>query len=174
MNETQQHETPHATATRYRPQGFTSLTPLIVVEPAREAITFYQQVFGATPTTRMDGPDGRVWHCELDFGTGRLQLMDPNPQFHVVASDPATDEVSSSIAVYLADVDAVTERARALGARIREEPADFEVTGDRYSSIQDPFGRRWTVMSRTVNRSDAQIQRALDQWRDSMGQDAAR
>lgn len=38
----------------YRPDGFTALTPLVVVSPARDALEFYQDVFGARVTSRMD------------------------------------------------------------------------------------------------------------------------
>ncbi|GAA4417121.1 VOC family protein [Georgenia halophila] len=156
------------TPSSYRPEGFTTLTPLIVVSPARAAIDFYTDVFGARVTTRMDGPDGSVWHCELDLGTGRLQVMDPNPQFHTVGNAPGTDDVTFSLAIYVADVDTVTDEARARGARVREEPVDFEVTGDRFASIQDPYGVRWTVMSRITDKTDEEIQQNLDAWRTSM------
>lgn len=152
----------------YRPDGFTALTPLVVVSPARDALEFYQDVFGARVTSRMDGPDGTVMHAELDFGSGRMQVMDASDQFHAVANDPASDDARFSLAVYVPDVDAATERARERGARVREEPTDFEVTGDRFSSIQDPFGVRWSVMTRVTHRTDAEVQAALDQWASSM------
>ncbi|WP_153393638.1 VOC family protein [Ornithinicoccus halotolerans] len=155
--------------TTYRPTGFSSVTPLLVVSPASEAIGFYQAVLDATVVTRMDGPDGSVWHCELQLEAGRLQLMDPHEQFHTVASDPASDDVSFSIAAYVPDVDAATAQARERGARVREEPADFEVTGDRFASVQDPFGVRWTLLTRTVPRTDEQIQQGLDAWKASLG-----
>lgn len=150
--------------TDYRPEGFTSLTPFVVVSPAREAVEFYRDVFDARVTSRVDGPDGTVMHAELDFGCGRLQLMDPAEQFHTVANDPSTDETTFSIGVYVSDVDEVTERARQRGARVREEPTDFEVTGDRFSSIQDPFGVRWSIMTRVTPHTDEEIQERLDAW----------
>lgn len=152
----------------YLPNGYTSLSPLVVVSPAAEAIDFYRAVLGARVATRMDGPDGSVWHCELDLGVGRMTVMDPNPQFHAVAADPGTDEASFSIAVYVLDVDVALATARRLGARVREEAADFAVTGDRFASVQDPFGVRWTIMTRMEPRTDAQVQAGLDAWRDSL------
>ena len=158
-----------AMSTHYMPDGYTSLSPLVVVNGAAAAIDFYTAVFAAQVRTRMDGPDGAVWHAELDFGHGRLTVMDPNPAFATVASDPSTDEVSFSLAVYVPDVDATLAAARERGARVREEAADFAVTGDRFASIQDPYGVRWTIMTRTEHRTDAQVQQGLDAWRESMG-----
>ena len=151
--------------TSYRPDGFTTITPLVVVSPASEAAEFYSQLFDARVTTRMSGPDGSIWHCELDFGCGRLQLMDPGEQWHTVANDPTTDEARFSLGVYVPDVDATFERAVQLGARVREKPQDFAVSGDRFASIQDPFGVRWSIMTRTMPRTDEEVQRNLDAWR---------
>lgn len=155
-------------STNYLPEGYTSLSPLVVVSPAAEAVDFYCAVLGARVVTRMDGPDGSVWHCELDLGHGRMTVMDPNPQFHTVPNDPRTDEVSFSIAVYVPDVDATLAAARERGARVREEAEDFEVTGDRFASVQDPFGVRWTIMTRVEHRTDAQVQQGLDAWAASL------
>src|SRR5690606_6671110 len=142
---------------------------MVVVSPAAEAIDFYTEIFGARVTTRMDGPDGSVWHAELDLGAGRMQVMDPNEQFHAVAADPTRDDAQFSLALYVPDVDAVVAAARARGARVRGETADFDVTGDRFASIQDPYGVRWTLMCRVSHKSDAEIQQALDAWAASMG-----
>lgn len=150
--------------TTYRPDGFTTLTPMLVVSPAARAVDFYTEVLGARVTSRMDGPDGLVLHCELQFEEGRLQVMDPHDDYHAVANDPSRDEASFSLAVYVPDVDATLARARALGARVREEAADFEVTGDRFASVQDPFGVRWSILTRVTRRSDEEVQRALDAW----------
>lgn len=158
----------HRSSTPYRPEGYSTLTPLLVVSPAAEAVEFYSDVLGARVTSRMDGPDGKVWHCELELEAGRLQVMDPNEQFHAVAGDPGSDEARFSVAVYVPDVDATLARAVARGARVREEAADFEVTGDRFASVQDPYGVRWTIMTRVEPRSDEQVQRALDAWAASM------
>jgi PhnB protein len=155
--------------TGYRPDGYTALSPLVVVSPAREAIEFYVAVLGARVVSRMDGPDGSVWHCELDLGAGRMTVMDPNPQFSAVANDPSSDDASFSLAVYVPDVDATLATARELGARVREEAADFDVTGDRFASIQDPFGVRWTLMTRVAARTDDEVQANLDAWAASMG-----
>ena len=63
------------------PQGYTSLTPFLVIDGAAGAIDFYTSVFGALLIEKMDGSDGSVAHAELDFGSGRLQLSDPNADY---------------------------------------------------------------------------------------------
>lgn len=154
--------------TSFRPPGFTTLTPLVAAHPAVDAIRFYETVFGARTTTRMDGPDGAVWHAELELDAGRLQVMDPNPEFNVVGPDPTSDEVVFSLAIYVPDVDETLRQSVEAGATVREDAADFGVTGDRFASIRDPFGVRWTLLTRVEHRTDAQVQEGLDAWAASM------
>lgn len=145
------------------PTGYTSLTPFLCVDRASAAIGFYTSVFGATVVEKMDGPDGTVAHAELDFGTGRLQLGDPADAYGIVAPDTRTDLVTHSLALYCGDVDDVVSRAEKAGATVREAPQDF-ATGDRFASIRDPFGIRWTVMTRVEDVSAEERERRLGEW----------
>jgi PhnB protein len=156
------------TITDGKPEGYTTLTPFLVCSPARDAITFYEEVFGATVVGRMDGPDGTVMHAELDFGQGRLQLGDPADAYGLAAPTRDGDTVSSSTCIYVPDVDAVFEKAVARGATVREKPATF-VTGDRFASIYDPFGHRWAVMTRVEDVSPEEAERRLAEWSAEQG-----
>ncbi|MFD6895955.1 VOC family protein [Rhodococcus sp. NPDC060086] len=144
------------------PEGYTTLTPFLVVDGGAKAIEFYIAAFGARLVDRMDGPDGAVMHAELDFGNGRLQLSDPHPSMGLHAPD-GTNNVNHSYVLYCADVDATFSRAVSLGAHVFEEPSTF-VTGDRFASVLDPFGHRWAVMTRVEDVSPAEAQRRLDEW----------
>ena len=154
--------------TNGRPDGYTTLTPFLVCSPAAEAIRFYQEVFGATVVSRMDGPDGTVPHAELDFGSGRLQLGDPADAYGLAAPSRSADTVSSSTCIYVADVDAVFAKAVEHGATVREEPATF-VTGDRFASIYDPFGHRWAVMTKVEDVDPEEADRRLAEWAATQG-----
>lgn len=143
------------------PKGSTSLTPFIVVSSAREAIDFYREVFDAriVDVTEMGGA---VVHAVLDFGHGQLQLGEPVPDYHLVPA-PAGEDDCYSLGLYCAHVDAVIQRAEAAGATIREGVQDF-VSGDRYASIRDPFGVRWSVMTRVEDLSEEESRRRVAEW----------
>lgn len=146
------------------PHGATSLTPFLAVPGAAEAVEFYRDVFGArvVDVTRMGGV---VVHADLDLGHGHLQVGEPNPTYHLVAppvgDDP--DAVCYSLGLYCADVDAVVARAVAAGAVVRE-PATTFVSGDRFASVRDPFGVRWSVMSRVEDLSEEESARRVAEW----------
>lgn len=144
------------------PHGFSSLTPFLAVSPAADAITFYTEVLGARLVSSTPGPGGGVLHAEVDFGQGRLQLGEPNPAYGLVG--PAEGDVASfSLGLYIADVDACVAAAEAAGATIREPLADF-VSGDRFASIRDPFGVRWTLMTRVEDLSEEESIARIERW----------
>ncbi len=143
------------------PRGATSLTPFLAIENAREAVEFYREIFGArlVDATEMGG---MLVHADLDFGQGHLQLGVPSPQFGLVPP-PAGEEACYSLGLYCPNVDEVLERALAAGAVLRE-PATTFVSGDRYASIRDPFGVRWSVMSRVEDLTEEESNRRVAQW----------
>ncbi|HET7414228.1 MAG TPA: VOC family protein [Arthrobacter sp.] len=159
-----------AHTTAGRPHGFSSLTPYIAVTGAGEALDFYRHTFSAelVDCTEMPGPDETpiVVHATLDFGAGRLQLGEVNPDFHLVAAPPGDDDCYS-IGLYVPDVDAVMERAVAAGATIREDVTTF-VSGDRYGSIRDPYGVRWSILTRVEDLSDEESAERVAAWAASM------
>ncbi|MFD5598987.1 VOC family protein [Leucobacter sp. NPDC058333] len=150
-----------AHATNGMPHGSTSLTPFLAIPNAAAAIEFYRDIFGArvVDTTEFGG---LVAHAELDFGTGHLQLGEPMPDYHLVAP-PAGDDDCYSMGIYVADVDDVVERAVAAGAVVREPATDF-VSGDRFASIRDPFGVRWSVLTRVEDLSEEESVARVREW----------
>ena len=148
------------------PHGLTSLTPFVAVPRAAEAIRFYQEVFGArlVDVTEMSGVTA---HADLDFGNGHLQLGEPNPDFALVGP-PEPDASCYSIGFYCADADAVVARAEAAGAVVREPLMTF-VSGDRFAGIRDPFGIRWSIMTRVEDLSEAESAARVAEWAAQQG-----
>lgn len=144
------------------PAGYTAITPYLCVAGGAAAIQFYERVFGATVVGRNDGPDGSVAHAELDFGSGRIQLSDPAPDHDLVPPD-GSDRVNHSYVHYCADVDATYAAAVAAGAKGYGDPETF-MTGDRYGAVLDPWGHRWTLMTRVEDVDPVEAKRRVDAW----------
>jgi len=143
------------------PHGSTSITPFIVIPEARGAIDFYRDVFGARVVDVTEFGDV-VAHAVLDFGNGMVQLGVPQPEYGLVAP-PEGDQDCYSLGLYCPDIDATVERAVAAGATIREAPTTF-VSGDRFASIRDPFGVRWSVLTRVEDLSEEESARRVAEW----------
>ncbi|WP_019181835.1 VOC family protein [Microbacterium yannicii] len=144
-----------------RPHSATALTPFLSIRGAKKALDFYRDVFGARVTDVTEF-DGLVVHASLDFGMGWLQIGEPSPEYGTIPA-PEGDEDCYSMGLYVSDCDAVTARAVAAGATVREEPSTF-VSGDRFSSIRDPFGVRWSIMTRVEDLSEAESAARVAQW----------
>jgi PhnB protein len=103
-----------------------------------------------------------VAHAVLDLGNGLLQLGDPMTEYGLVPA-PGGDNDCYSLGLYCPDVDAVVARAEAAGATVREPTATF-VSGDRFASIRDPFGVRWSIMTRVEDLSEEESAQRVAEW----------
>jgi PhnB protein len=125
------------------PEGYHTLTPYLAVEDATAAIEFYERAFGAKEQVRMDSPDGKIAHAELDIGDSKVMLADPFPQFQ--AKPPKElGGTSVSLFVYVENVDEVFQQAVDAGATATMDPED-QFWGDRFGSVTDPFGHSWQI-----------------------------
>ena len=142
-------------ATQPIPEGYHTITPYLTVEDAAEAIEYYTQAFGAKERVRMETPDGRIGHAELEIGDSLVMLSDPFPQ----ASTKPPDELggtSAGVFMYVEDVDAVVKRAVDAGAKVTMEVAD-QFWGDRFGSITDPFGHSWSIATHVEDPTPEEI-----------------
>jgi PhnB protein len=125
------------------PEGYNTLSIHLAVDDASKAIDYYKQAFGAKERMRMDAPDGKIGHAELEIGDSLVMLSDPFPQSSV-RPPKEVGGTSASVFMYVDDVDAVVKRAVEAGARVEMEVAD-QFWGDRFGTITDPFGHVWSV-----------------------------
>jgi PhnB protein len=146
------------------PESYPQVIPYLVLDDAAAAIGFYVEVFGATERMRMDGPDGKIGHAELDIGRGLVMLADEVPDMGI-HSARAVGGSPVSVMVYVEDVDAVFGRALAGGAK-ELRPLENQFYGDRSGSFEDPWGHRWDVASHVEDvPEDEMMRRAAEMGR---------
>ena len=139
------------------PEGYHAVTPYLIVKGAARALEFYVNAFQARELFRMDQPDGRIGHAELQLGDSRVMLADEFDE--VGARSP--DTVGGSpvgIMLYVEDVDATVARAVAAGARITR-PVANQFYGDRTGTLTDPFGHVWYVATHVEDVSPEEMER---------------
>jgi PhnB protein len=127
------------------PENYPRIIPYLSVDGADEAIKFYDTVFGAKAGTKMNGPDGKVVHAELEIGNGMVMLADVFPDM----GGKSPTELGGSpvtLMIYVEDVDDCFKRAIANGAT-QTRAVEDQFYGDRSGSFTDPWGHVWYVAS---------------------------
>ena len=115
------------------------IIPYLLYADVEGALDFVARAFGFEERLRYTGAAGYVSHAEMRLGDGIVFLGDPGDDYR---SPKELGHATVLMHVYVDDVDAHYERARASGAQIREEPADQEYGERRYAAV-DPEGHQW-------------------------------
>jgi len=139
------------------PDGYRSITPYLIVADGAGALAFYKQAFGAVERLRLERPDGKIGHAELEIGDGMIMLADEYPLMDAKAPT-AYGGTPVSLHLYVADVDTVTATAIAAGAKLKR-PVENQFYGDRLGTLEDPFGHIWHVSTHVEDVSREEIGR---------------
>ena len=141
------------------PDGYHTVTPYLIVDGAAGAIEYYRKAFGASELLRMPDPQGRIGHAEIRIGDSVIMLADEHHEMGY--RGPRTlGGTSVSILLYLADVDAVFERAISAGGKALRPVAD-QFYGDRMGTLEDPFGHVWTLGTHIEDVSPEEMKRRM-------------
>ena len=144
------------------PDGYHSITPYLIVKNGSEAIEYYKKIFGAKEHGRMMTPDGkRIAHAEIEIGNSKLMLADEFPEMNSLS--PKTIGGSPvGLFLYVDDVDKVFSQAVAEGAKVLMRVED-QFWGDRYGSIEDPFGHRWSIFTHIKDLTEEELKKAAEE-----------
>jgi uncharacterized glyoxalase superfamily protein PhnB len=143
------------------PDGAPAFIPHLVCANASAAIDFYKKAFGAIEEMRLAGPDGKLMHASLLIGGARLMLVDEMPEWGVLGAKTLKGS-PVSIHRYVEDVDAAYAKAVAAGAKATMPVAD-QFWGDRYGTLEDPFGHRWSLATHLRDVGPEELKEALAQ-----------
>lgn len=127
-------------AHEYKPAAYTSVAPYLIVEGAAHAIDFLTSVFGATEVRRFPAPDGTIRHAEVRVDDTIVMIAD---------SVPGWPPAPAHVHVYVADVDAVWQRALAAGAIPVQEPIKKE-DDDKRGGMKDASGTTWWIATKVA------------------------
>ena len=153
-----------AKAKKAVPDGHHTVTPVLVLDGAAEAIDWYRKAFGAEETSRAVGPDGAIMHAEIRIGDSLIMVHDTMGE----AKGPRTFGGSPvSLWIYVDDCDALFNRAVAAGAQVPPGPmgalAD-QFWGDRSGTVIDPQGYRWTIATHREDLTPEEIKQRMDEF----------
>jgi PhnB protein len=137
------------------PEGYHSITPALTCKDADKAIEFYKKAFGAQEIVRMPSPDGKISHEELRIGDSIILVSDEFPGIFIT---PTASLPSSSLFLYVPDVDSVYKQAIAAGAVVAMPLQDM-FWGDRFGKVTDPFGHHWDLATHTEDVAPEEMER---------------
>ncbi len=138
------------------PEGYPRVMPYLLYEDSDSALDFLTSAFGFTEKVRMTDDNGRVNHAEVELGGGVIMLGTPDKDYK---NPKKLGGKTQSIYVYVEDVDAHFERAKAAGAKIVREPED-QFYGDRNYGVEDPEGHEWYFGTHVRDVSPEEMQTA--------------
>jgi uncharacterized glyoxalase superfamily protein PhnB len=143
---------------RKTPDDWPRIVPALFYDDAAKAIDWLCRAFGFEARLKIEGEGGRIEHSELVFGDGLVMVGTAGGKSDRAAPLPCRSPRSlggantQALCVYVDDVDAHCERARAAGARIVEPPRTDDF-GEDYGSnrtyrAEDLEGHQWWFMRR--------------------------
>ena len=143
------------------PDGYNSVTPYLVVDDAKRAIEFYAKAFGAEEKFRL--PMGeRIGHAEIKIGDSFVMLADEFPEMNHLGPN-SRGGPTSSIVLYVEDVDSSFKKALDAGAR-EQRPVENQFWGDRMGTLTDPFGHQWSLATHVEDISESEMQVRMEQF----------
>lgn len=119
----------------FKPEGYTSVSPYLIVDGANATIEFLRRVFGALEIRRFANPAGKIMHAEVRIDDTVVMIADG-----VDGWPPAPSHVH----VYVPDVDATYGRALEAGATSVQEPVKKE-DADKRGGVKDSGGTTWWI-----------------------------
>jgi PhnB protein len=143
------------------PEGYSTITPYLIIRGVSEAIKFYEKAFSAKEIKTM-AVDGKVMHAEIKIGNSFLMLADEFPE-QGFKSPQSIGGSPAFIHLYVEDADASYKKAIDAGAASLQEVSD-QVFGDRHGLVIDPFGYTWTIATHIEDVSLEEINKRLAEY----------
>lgn len=120
----------------YKPDGYSSVSPYLVVEGADKLLAFLVRVFDAEVTRKYERADGAVMHAELKIDDSVVMISEATEHWPAA---PAT------LHAYVPDADESYRRALAAGGEPIKAPAVEEGDPDKRGMFKDFAGNVWAV-----------------------------
>lgn len=125
----------------YKPEGFHTVTPYIMVDKPQILIDFLKNAFFAKEISRSINPtNGDIANCILHIGDTCFMISQGRGQYA---------GMRTSFYLYVDDVEAMHKRAIKNGAQVEFEPEDMPYE-DCQSGVIDPCGNYWWISKRLV------------------------
>jgi uncharacterized glyoxalase superfamily protein PhnB len=120
----------------YKPVGYNSVSPYLVVKGAQKMIDILKTIFNAKEFRRYDMPDGTIMHAEVQIEDSVIMIADSSDKY------PPNQHL---LHVYVSDVDEIFKKALSIGCEAEEHPKERDGDPDRRGSFKDFAGNSWAI-----------------------------
>ena len=144
------------------PEGWSVVTPSLVVADVAAAASYYEEALGAKVLSITPGPDGEPFHAEIRIRDQIVMLSAaPATGDDEAARDPhGLGGAPVQLTYYVEDAAPVVSRAEAAGAQVRL-PLQEMFWGDLWSEIEDPAGHVWSIATHVEDVSPEEMQERM-------------
>jgi PhnB protein len=129
------------------PDGFTSVTPYLVVPDVKALMAFLTNAFGATEHFKLDMRDGSIGHADMSVFGAHIMMGQAGPHH---------PPVPAMLYLYVEDCDAIHAKALAAGATL-DQPVKDQFYGDRSGSVKDYNGNIWWIATHKEDLTAEQL-----------------
>ena len=140
---------------RPAPKGWPRISPAVYYLDAQAAIDWLGRAFGFEPRLVVEGEGDTIVHSELVLGDGAIMVGQVGRRPWMRSPRQLGDVNTQSLMVYVDDVSAHCQRARAAGATIATElkVSDYgeEYWKDRSYEAVDLEGHHWWFCERLTD-----------------------
>ena len=124
----------------FKPDGYSSVAPYLIVSDAAATIRFLEATLDATLLRSFPDEQGRLMHAEVRIDDSIVMIADSAPDW---------PPVPSYVHVYVADVDATYARALKAGAESVQEP-EKKQDDDKRGGVKGPGGTTWWIATKVA------------------------
>jgi PhnB protein len=137
----------------YKPEGYNTVHPYLIVSDASELVDFLKKVFNAEEKYRMPKPNGRIMHAEVRIGDSIIMLSE---------HDSGEQPFPAMLHLYIKDPAEAYQRAVDAGATSLREPKE-EFYGDLTAGVKDRFGNQWWMAAHVRDVSPEEMEQRMAQ-----------
>jgi len=120
----------------FKPDGYNSVSPYLVMHNADKLIAFIERVFGGRIVRRVDRSDGKILHAEIKLHDSIIMFAEANENY---------PPMIALLHVYVSDVSAVYKKALEYGCEGAEEPVRKDGEEDKRGMFRDFAGNMWSI-----------------------------
>ena len=124
----------------YKPEGYNSLSPYLIVDDAQKLVELLKIVFDAKELRRFDHENGKIAHVELRLDDTIIMISNSTADY------PGHKMM---LHIYVPDVFKTFNKAIENGCEIIEKPMNKNGDPDTRGSLYDCAGNYWSISTQT-------------------------